>query len=349
MRSKRLGVAVIGTGGIGEFHVRLWNETPGAEVVGVFDRDAEVAQQVARQHGVERVFASLEEAIASPAEAIDICTPNRFHAEGVLAALEAGKHCLCEKPLAPSAGEIEKLIAARERNGTVLMTAHQLRFEQRTRTLKRLIDAGRLGEVYYTRAWWLRRRMVPSSPGLLTSELAVGGPGMDLGVHMLDLAFYLLGHPRPVAVSGYATRRLAQRTDSPRVNEWGVYDARLYDVEDFVTGFVRFDDDTVLSLEASWLLNMAESEVVSVALHGTEGGIRWPDLELAHVQDDVLVDARLASGRGKDGYAGEMRAFVEAVQRGGPSPVPPEESLVVARVLDALYASAGQGREVVLG
>ena len=345
MNNPPVRVIVIGTGGIGKYHVKLWTEVPGAELVGIYDVNAEVAQKVAAQHNVPKVYTSLAEATSDPqVDAVDVCTPNTFHKEGVIAALEAGKHCLCEKPLAVTVADIQAMIAARDRSGHMLTTIQHMRFEERTQTLKRALDAGRVGPVYHTRAWWLRRRMAPATPGFLSKAQAGYGPGMDIGVHVLDLALYLLGHPRAVSVTGVASCYLGRRPDV--ANEWGVYKPDDFEVEDFAAGFIRFADGTALSLEVSWLLNMVERERYGVWLHGTEGGATWPELKIAHVQDGALADTQLLTGLGTDGHKNQMAAFVSAIRNQGPSPVPAEESLAVARILAALYESATTGCEV---
>jgi len=343
--SEAVRVALIGTGGIGKLHARLWRETPGAELVGVYDLAPAVAREVAEKLGIKRVYRSLEEAVGDEtADAVDVCTPNRAHTPVVLAALGAGKHCLCEKPLAATAAEIEQIIAARDRSGRILMTAQHLRFEERTVALKRLVDAGELGDIYYTRAWWLRRRLAPTTPGFLTRAQAVRGPGLDIGVHALDLALHFLGHPQPASVTGFAVCKLAHQQEI--ANQWGAYRGEDFEVEDLAAGFVRFRNGAALVLEVSWLLNQTEPESYSVWLHGTAGGARWPDLMLNSVRAGLLLDTRIVSNTGTDGHKNELAAFRDAVRCNGPSPVPAEQSLAVARILDALYTSAETGREV---
>lgn len=335
----------VGTGGFGRIHARLWNETPGAKLVGIYDVVPEAARRVAQEFEVPRVFTSLEEALSQDdVDAIDCCTPVRFHTPVVVAALEAGKHCLCEKPLSADPGEVEKMIAARDRSGKLLMTAHHMRFDSRAQALKRLIDAGHLGEIYYARAWWLRRRLAPTTPGLLTKSQGIYGPGLDLGVHVLDLSLFFMSHPQAVSVSGFSTQRLARLPDVS--NQWGPYQAAHYEVEDFAAALIKFEKDTALSLEVSWLLNMGEKELTSVWLHGTAGGARWPEVELNRAEKGLLLNTHALDVKGDDGHRNEFIAFCDAVRKGGPSPVPAEHSLQVARILNALYDSAKTGREV---
>ena len=345
MKPEVVRVVVVGTGGIGKGHLKVWKDIPSVQVVGFYDVVPQVAQQSAEQFGVKKVYESLHAAVSDPqADAVVVCTPNMIHKQGVVAALSAGKHCLCEKPLAATAADIREMIAARDRSGKLLMTAQQMRFEQRSQTLKRVVEAGRLGHVYYTRAWWLRRRLAPTTLGFLSRAQAGRGPGLDIGVHVLDLALHLLGHPKPVSVSGIVACELAHRPDV--ANQWGPFRSEDFEVEDFAAGFVRFADRSALSLEVSWFLNMVEQELWGLRLHGTEGGAQWPDLSIAHVQDGVLVDSKIVSNAGGDGYRNEMLAFVDAILNDKPSPVPAEQSLAVVQILEALYASGESGREV---
>jgi len=345
MQPDRIRIIVVGTGGIGDYHVRIWNDLLNAELVGVFDVNHKLATKVAAKYNVPKTYNSLDEAVAAPnVDAIDICTPNMFHKQGVITALSAGKHCLCEKPLAVEAAEIEEMIAARDASGKLLCTIQHMRFEERTTALKRIIDAGHLGDVYYTRACWLRRRMAPTTPGFLRKDQAGFGPGIDIGVHVLDLAMFLLNHPRPVSASATISHKLGP-LPNPN-NEWGPYDHTQFEVEDFLGGFIRFDDGSALSLEASWLLNMKPSELRGIWLHGTAGGATWPDLELTHSLNDALIDSRVISPTGDNGHKNQLSAFADAIITGGPSPVPAEQSLTVALTLTALYNSAAQNKEL---
>lgn len=347
MNPAPLRVALIGTGGIGRYHLRLWHELAEVSCVGVFDLQASAAEAAARQWEIPTVFPTLADAVGDErVEAVVVATPNMFHREAVVAALRAGRHVLCEKPLAVTPVDIAAMIAARDASGKLLMTAQHMRFEHRTQALRRLLATGQVGPVYYSRAWWLRRRRAPSTPGFLKKSQAGRGPGMDLGVHVLDLALHLLDFPRPVTVSGISVRHLAEHAGQE--NEWGTYDPADFEVEEFAAGLVRFADGAALALEVSWLLNMLEKELWGVWLYGTAGGVQWPDLRLSRTAGNLLLDSQVANELGHDGHKNEMLAFAAAIRSGGPSPVPAEQSLIVARVLEALYTSAETGREVVL-
>lgn len=343
--SDKLRIVLIGAGGFGGYHLRTWKEVEQAEVVGVYDISAEAARKAAAQYELSRVYESLDAVLVDrEVDAVDVCVPNKVHARVAIAAMEAGKHCLCEKPLAASPDDIRSMIAARDATGRLLMTAQHMRFEQRSVAFKRMIDAGALGEVYYTRAHWLRRRMLPVTPGFLRREFSGGGPCIDIGVHVLDLAMHFMGFPRPTAVSAISVRRLAG--DAGRFNEWGEYNAEEMNVEDFAAGFVRFDNGAALTIEVSWMLNVEERESYGVDLYGIEGGGRWPGLQFNREAQGLLINERVVNADEGKGHRNEMRAFVAAVRAGGPSPVPAEQSLSVSRVLEAFYRSASMGREV---
>ncbi len=345
MSDQNLRVAVIGAGGIGRYHIELWQRVPTATVVGVYDQGDDAIARVRADFPDLRAFATFEDALAdNQVDAIDVCTPNMFHRPCVIAALEAGKHCLCEKPLGATADDIRAMIAARDRSGKLLMTAQQLRFDETTRIARRLVEAGRLGKVYFTRAWWLRRRRAPTTPGFLRTEQAGHGVGLDLGVHLLDLALHLLGQPQPTSVAGFTATEIGQQTEM--ANEWGVFDPVDFEVDELAGGLVRFADGSVLALEVSWLLNRREQETRRIWLFGNKGGLIWPDLELSHVQDGVQIDSRVASPTRDGGYEAELTAFATAALENAPSPVPAEESLTVARILEGLYKSAESGTEI---
>lgn len=344
MASDTLKVALVGTGGIGKIHLEQWRQVERAEIAGVFDVSAESARQAAEEFEVEVIYESLEDAVADDTiDAVDICVPNKSHPATAIAALDAGKHVICEKPLAATSAEIEQMIAARDRAGKLLMTAQHLRFEERSAAFKKMIDAGRLGEIYYARAFWLRRRMLPTTPGFIRKEQSGGGPCLDIGVHALDLALHFMGFPKPISVTGVADCKLAKGAGV--FNEWGEFDAAAFDVEDFAAGMIRFENGAALTLEVSWMLNMDEDEIYGVHLFGKNGGGRWPELKFSREHDGLLLDERISNIRENHGHRNELREFTEAVRDGGPSPVRAEESLLVARILEALYASAAQGSE----
>src|SRR6185436_14637940 len=170
-----------------------------------------------------------------------------------------------------------------------LMVAQNNRYRPISQAIKRWVDAGNLGSVYYGRAWAIRRNLLPPAPGFISRKLAGGGPCMDIGVHCLDLAMWLMDFPEPVAVMGSASNHLARNGHIP--GHWGEWDRNKFDVEDFACGLVRFKSGTMLSLESSWLSHIPPAEDMSCMILGTKAGVSWPSGVVASATNGTLVDS----------------------------------------------------------
>jgi len=348
--SRTLKVGVIGVGGILRVHMPGWEQHPQTEVVAASDIDANVLQNWGKQWGVDRLYTDATDLINDPEiDIIDIVTPNMYHAPLAIAALDAGKHVICEKPLAPTPREINDMIAARDRSGKLLMTAQHFRFRGISQALKNEIDAGALGDIYHARSWMLRRHAIPTRPGFLLKQHSGGGACIDIGVHILDLTLWMMGNPEPVTVSGNTRTILARRerafsrwSDDPIMKEM--------DVEEMATAYVRFDNGATLILEVSWMLHHdTDGEDMQMWLYGTEGGALWPKNEIysTNYETRQLYNAALKFADEKiPPHALECMTFADAVLDGAPSPVPAEHSLQVLTILDAVYRSQAEGREI---
>jgi predicted dehydrogenase len=347
-----LKVGVIGVGGIARTHFPGWRESPHAEVVALADVVPEVLQRVGGEQSVTRLYERPEDLIADPdIDVVDICTPNNYHAALAIAALDAGKHVLCEKPLAPTPAAIREMIAARDRSGKQLMTAQHFRFQGTSRALKAELENGVLGDIYHARSWMLRRNGAPSRPGFIMKEHSSGGPCIDIGVHILDLTLWMMGFPKPVSVTGVTQDRLAHQPGS--FSTWaGPLPRDKWDVEEFAAAFVRFENGATLVLEVSWMLHhKTTGEDMQMWLYGDKAGAHWPGNEILWSNNDTRQQLNMQLVRAETGepHARECMEFAEAIVNGAPSPVPAEESLVVMTILDGLYQSAAAGREIQIG
>jgi predicted dehydrogenase len=349
MHKRTLRVGLVGVGGIGvDQHLPGWAKVPFAEVAALADPSPDALARAGALVPGARHFEDWRDLVArDDLDVVDVCAPNALHAPVAKAALRSGKHVLCEKPLATTATEVAELADAARAAGRVLMAAQQLRFDRTAVGLKGLIDAGMLGEVYYARAQWLRRRLLPARPTFTERRLSGGGPAFDIGVHVLDLACWFMGWPEPVSVTAGLGTFLARRPDV--AGEWGEWDRARFDVEDFAAGFVRFASGAVLTLETSWLAFQPERETVKVQCYGTRGGLVWPEGVLAGETARAPWDLRLCDTSRNPAHHDEIRAFAEAVRDGKPSPIPVEETLRGIRVLEAFYRSAEERREVAVG
>lgn len=348
-----LKVGVIGVGGIARTHMPGWAASPHAEVVAGADLVPAALENWGANYGVSHLYSDSAELINDPdIDIIDICTPNMYHADLSIAALEAGKHVICEKPLAPTPGDVQRMIDARDRSGKLLMTAQHFRFSGKSKALKAEIDAGALGEVYHARSWMLRRTAIPTRPGFLLKQHSGGGATIDIGVHILDLTLWFMGNPRPVSVTGVASKRLAK---NPKA--FGLWDnlntvPPEMDVEELALAFVRFENGATLVLEVSWMLHHdTDSEDMQMWLYGDKGGSHWPRCEIYQTNYDTkqLFNRTLKLTRDQaEPHAQECIEFAQAIVDGAPSPVPAEQSMQVMQVLNAIYESEKTGREVLL-
>ena len=346
-----LKVGVIGVGGIARTHMPGWAASEEAEVVAGSDVSQAALEKWGAQHGVTKLVTNPGDLFADPnIDIIDICTPNMYHAELAIAALDAGKHVICEKPLAPTPAEIRRMIEARDRSGKKLMTAQHFRFKGVSQAMKAEIDTGVLGNVYHGRSWMMRRNGFIPSGTFTEKRHSGGGPCIDIGVHVLDLTLWLMGNPQPVAVTGVAGAPLAHLPGQFAAWNREAPLPAVWDVEDYAAAFVRFETGATLVLEVSWLLHHdIEGEDMQIWLYGTEGGCHWPKAQFlsSNYQTKQLYNRELKLTRDPmEPHALECVEFAKAITNGAPSPVPAEHSLQVLSILDGIYRSQAEGREV---
>jgi predicted dehydrogenase len=351
--AKSLKVGIVGVGGIARTHVPGWAASPHAELVAGSDINVPVLEEWGRLHGISKLSSDPADLFQDPdIDIIDIVTPNMYHAPLTIAALEAGKHVICEKPLAPTPKLIRKMIEARDRSGKMLMTAQHFRFKGISQAMKREIQTGVLGDIYHARGWMLRRNGFIPTTNFVTKQQSGGGPCIDIGVHILDLTLWLMGNPTPVAVSGVAKAPLAHLEG--QFSAWWSEGTvpKEWDVEDFAAAFVRFENGATLILEVSWLLHHdIEGEDMQMWLYGTQGGCHWPkgDFLSTNYQTRQLSNRTIKLTKDPvEPHALECMRFAEAVAEGKPSPVEAEQSLQVMAILDGIYRSQTEGREVLI-
>ncbi len=348
-----LKVGVIGVGGIARTHMPGWAASPHAEVIAGADLVPAALESWGEQWNVSRLETDSAAVINDPdIDIIDVCTPNMYHADLSIAALEAGKHVICEKPLAPTPADVQRMIDARDRSGKLLMTAQHFRFADTSKALKAEIDRGALGDVYHARSWMLRRAGIPTSLAFLSTKHAGGGACIDIGVHILDLTLWMMGNPEPVSVTGVARRELASNPKAfGRWPRFGPIPDGM-DVEEMAMAFVRFETGATLVFEISWLLHHdIDGEDMQMWLYGTGGGSHWPKCEVYDTDYDAmqLYNRKLKlMPRVAEPHAQECIEFAQAIVDGAPSPVPAEQSLQVLKILNAIYESQKTGREVLL-
>ncbi len=343
----KVKVGIIGVGGIAtDAHIPGYQAVQEVELYAVADINYERALAVANQFDLpeSRAFADYNDMLAlGVLDAVSVCTPNNFHAPASVAALEAGVHVLCEKPMAGNGKDARAMWEASIRSGKILQIGVNSRFGARAQTLKRIIEAGEFGEIYFARCVAMRRRGIPGWGSFIRKDLNGGGALYDIGVHILDRTIWLMGAPVPLSASAMTCAKFGTREGI--VNPWGQWDVSKFDVDDFATGFVRFENGAALLLETAWASNI-EGVGPSYIL-GTEGGCHVDGNVIYKQRHGTLVNETYEIPDAREGtHTIEIRKFIEAIREGKPSPVPPEEVYRVQLIMDAMYKSSETGEEV---
>lgn len=344
-------VGLIGAGSIAQVAHIPNLKTLGATIIAIADSVEERAKQVAEQNGIPHTYGDYRQLLKrDDIDAVVVSTPTSTHYPIVTAALKAGKHVLCEKPPAMNEREAEKMAELAERQKLVLMYALQNRYRNDSRALKKLVERGELGEIYYGRALYIRRRGAPGG-WFAKKELSGGGPLLDIGVHVIDLTWWLMGKPKPVSAAGFAFHKIGSK--GLRLDRgWQPADVRekreqdvAYDVEDYAGGFIRFENGAALIFEVSWQINAKEQW--GVAISGTKGGASLPPLELYTeiLGEQANVTLRIDEG---NGYLEEMREFLNCIAEGRKPMTDAWDGVTVMKMLTAIYRSAEQGKEVAI-
>lgn len=347
-----LKIGVIGVGSIAGLHLKSYAKNPRVDLVAVADLNAERAASVAKQWGATNHYDNATALLADPAvEAVSICTWNDSHAELAIAAIEAGKHVLVEKPMSKSWGEASELQRVAEASGKVLQVGFVRRHSANARILKQFIDAGDLGEIYYAKASAIRRA---GNPGGWFANKAIsgGGPLIDIGVHVIDLCWYLMGSPKVVAVSGNTYEKLGNRSNITSLPRYTVsdYDPNLNDVEDLANAMVRFDNGASMMIDVSFSLHVKEDSF-SVAVFGDKGGAELePELSISTERMNTVlnISPQISSSTFDldDGFDSEINHFVSAALGEIKTLAPAWHGAEIQRILDGVYESAALGREV---
>lgn len=349
-----LKVGVVGVGSISEMHIKPYLENKDVELVALCDINEERLAEKGKLYDVSQLYHNYQDLLKNPEiDAISICTWNNSHAEIAIAALEAGKHVLVEKPLSMTTEEALAIEAAAENSGKVAQVGFVRRHGENTKVLKQFIDNGDLGEIYYAKASYLRRL---GNPGGWFSDKTKsgGGPLIDLGVHVIDLMWYLMGRPRPVSVSGNTYNKLGNRSHIENLSFYQAadYDPTLNDVEDLTNALIRFENGASIFVDVSFTLQATKDET-SVKVFGDKGGAEIePALALVTERNNVILNStpqldNLGLDVGK-AFSSEINHFVECCQTGKETIAPVSDGVEVMKMLNAIYESAKQGKEIYL-
>lgn len=355
--SSSLKIGVIGCGA-GIFHLEGYEREPRATVVALAGLDTDRCQSLAKQFGIPMVFGDYRELLAvRDIDAVSIAVPNHLHMPVAIAALEAGKHVLIEKPLARTAEEGQRMVQASHKAERVLAVAFNRRYRDDMMLVHDHVARGGFGRIYHAEAFWMRRAGIPGLGTWFTSkEHAGGGPLIDLGVHVLDMAMYAMGNPRVTRVSAATYAEIGPQGKGNFRSSKQISRAPGtggYEVEDFATAFLRMEDGATLSLKVCWAAYTSAEDDFGITLMGSKGGCEiysrnyalTGTLKVFGDFEGVASDSepRLIE---RNGHAEVIRRFVDSIVDGAPVTPNGEEGVDRARLVDAIYRSAAEGKEI---
>ena len=355
--SEPLRVGVVGLGFAGDRHLNAFTRLPNVEAVALAGLEEDRLLELGGRYGVPNLYRSWEDLVArDDLDVVSIGAPNHLHAPIAVAALEGGRHVLCEKPLARTGAEAEGIVRAAKRADRAVHIAFTQRERGDVQALKRHVEEGNLGSIYHAKATWMRRNGIPGMGGWFTSkEMAGGGPLIDLGVHMVDMALFLMGDPEVESVSCATYAELGPRGRGGRTDMGLMKGDRPYEVEDLATAFIRLSGGATLNLEAGWAVYRESSDDFGVTLYGTDGGAEmkvrnYGTTDTVRIYTDVAGVPAVVTPEiePREGHLAVIRRFVETIRGGDWSGQFGEDGLNRARIIDACYASALEGREVSL-
>jgi predicted dehydrogenase len=346
MREFNLGI--IGTGWPGQQHAIAARAVESAHVYACAEVDEMRRSEFQKEYAPEKVFNDYHDLLQDrKVEAAIICLPNFLHFPASLAALEAGKHVLCEKPPTLNAAEMKVLREEAARRGLIYYFSRQFRFTPAMRAAKRAVEEGRLGRIYHARATFVRSRGIPVGVGNWFTEKKRSGGGalIDIGIHALDAVWYLMGTPRPVAVSAQVFQNFPH-----------LVNAGIFDVEDAAYAFIRFDNAAIVQLETSWAGNLTDDvpprqyfgqESSNSVIYGTKASVRLKPLTLFEDRQGALLAVPLEAVEDeRNGFELQLRNFIDAVRGEAIAVNNADQAVALMEMLDGIYASSDLGREV---
>ncbi|QHT59527.1 Gfo/Idh/MocA family oxidoreductase [Paenibacillus lycopersici] len=345
-------IGVIGAGSISEMHLQSYKKNPHAELVAVCDLNEERAQAKAGKHGIPHAYTDYEALLADPEiDAVSICTWNDSHAAISIAALQAGKHVLCEKPLCRTVEEALQVERAVRHSGKTLQVGFVRRYSANTRIVKEMADHGEFGDIYYAKASCIRKL---GNPGGWFSDIerSGGGPLIDVGVHVIDLCWYLMGRPKVKSISGNAYKKLGNRANVRNLAYYksSDYNAERNTVEDMANALIRFENGASLFVDVSFTLH-AKADELTVKLYGEKGGVELePELTFVTEKYDTILNMiPQINNRSFDftaGFQDEIDFFVDVCNGVKPTLSPVEDGVEMMKMLCGIYESAATGEEI---
>jgi len=344
---RKVKVGLIGAGGIGNTHLQAIAAIEGTQVLAVADPIKERAEEAAKKYGIPHIYSDYHDLLKmDEIEAVNVCTPNQQHCAPTVDALNAGKHVLVEKPMAATLADATAMTKAAHSTKKILMVALKTRYSPHMKAARSIFESGALGDIYYAESVATRRNGIPGFSKSFTLKSTSGiGAVADIGVYSLDAALYVMGHPKPVAVSGIANNLLGTQYCKPVLGAWEWKPEEL-EVEDFGVASVRLDNGALMIFKTAWIMHM--NELGGTLFLGTKAGMRLEPLTIYRNEWGMMTDIVPVVPTVEDIelFKSENLAFADAIREGKPSPIPADEMLLTNVIIQGLIDSAAAGHEI---
>jgi len=348
MKNNKIRIGIIGAGNIAQSaHIPAYLKQNDVDIVAICDLKLDRAKEVADRYDIKHAVGTIEELVAiEEVDAVSVCTWNNAHAQAAIAAANAGKHVLCEKPMAMNVEEAKAMKEAADKNNIVFMMGFTNRFRADSQVIKDMAQSGKFGDIYYAKTGWLRRRGTPL--GWFTDlSKSGGGPVIDIGVHAIDLTWYFMGKPRPVSVTACTYDKIGNY-QTKGVSRWEALDTDnlVFNTEDSASGFIRFENGASMSFDVSWAINGRDTGVFS-DIFGTKAGASLNPFTIYGEEEGYLMDSSPVI-EAQDPFANEVRHFLDCIKTGQEPIAPASDGVIIQKILNGIYDSAKLGKEIVL-
>jgi len=347
-KGKKLKVAMIGCGGNGQTHMEALKDMPEVEVVAGVDLNPAHLKTMKERWGLSALYSDWRKMLKEvKPDAVNVCTPNGMHCQPVVDACNAGCHAMTEKPMAMTPSQCQRMIDSARRNKVKLAVGFQYRYHPKTQFLVRARDEGQFGKIMFVKCLALRRRGIPNWGVFGQKKIQGGGPLIDIGVHVIEMAHYFMGSPKPIAASGNIWTYMGNKPGKV-VSRWPGWDYKTYTVEDLAIGQIRFDNGAIMQIESSFAAHI-EKDVLNFTAIGDKGGCSWDPPTIYTDRAGTMINSTPAFLK-EIGWVPlfslKLRNWVDACIKGTALEAPGEAGLTIQKILDGIYRSAAVGKEV---
>lgn len=347
MKNDKIRVGLIGVGNIAQnAHIPAYLKQDDVELVAVCDLKEQRAKEVADKYNIKAVKDFNELVSLDNVDAVSICTWNNAHAPAAIAAANAGKHILCEKPMSMNTDEAFAMMETAQKNKITFMMGFVNRFRADSKLIKSFADAGKFGDIYYSKTGLLRRRGTPL--GWFTDiSKSGGGAVIDIGVHIIDLTWYLMGKPKPISVSATVHDKIGNY-QTKGVGRWVAFDTDnlAFNTEDSAAGVIRFENGASMNFEVSWAINSKDEGLYS-HIFGSKAGASLNPLAIYGEEENFLIDSTPVIDN-EDPFANQIRHFIDCIKEGKEPISTVEDGVTIQKILNGIYNSSKAGKEILL-